>query len=225
MTASSRLTAGSLPRTIYHLADAANWPSIERHGLLSTHALLDLAGVWGDERRRFEHEQRTMQMELPNGVIIRDQKPLPPQALERCLRDMSPTEWYTLLNAQVFFWLDSERLNRMRRASWQRAQVVLMIDSERLVARYAEHIALSPINTGNARRQPAMRGRQTFVPYPTWIDSGWASEAESLGTRRRPRGHAPVELTISGAVFDVMDFVVDVRRLDAGQPFLVSLRS
>ncbi|SRR5579883_1731508 len=217
MTARGRSSAAHLPRSIYHLTDAANWSSIERHGLLSTHALLDLAGVWGDERRRFEHEQRTTQMELPNGVLLRDQKPLPPQSLERCLHDMSPTEWYTLLNAQVFFWLDSERLNRMLRASGRRAQVVLMIDSERLVARYAEHIAFAPINTGNARRQPATRGRQTFVPYQTWIDSGWASEAAALGTRERQRSHMPVELTVVGAVPDVTKFIMDVRRLDGGQ--------
>ncbi|MGH6927237.1 MAG: DUF7002 family protein, partial [Dongiaceae bacterium] len=30
---------------VFHLAEAANWPSIKRHGVLSTRALLDLAGV------------------------------------------------------------------------------------------------------------------------------------------------------------------------------------
>ncbi len=39
---------------LYHMAEAAAWPSIQRHGLLSTSALLDLYGVAGAERARIE---------------------------------------------------------------------------------------------------------------------------------------------------------------------------
>jgi hypothetical protein len=208
-----------LQHSIYHLADRVNWPSINRYGLLSTHALLDLVEVSWRARMHIERRHRADQVVLPNGIVIRDQKPMPPAALERCLRGLTPIEWYALLNKKVFFWFDVERLNRMRQACCQRPQVVMIIDTQRLLARHAERVALAPINTGNARRQPALRGPQTFVPYPLWIESGWTSETEALGTRRRPRSHRPVELTITHAAPDIMDFVVDVRQLGSGELF------
>ena len=202
---------------VYHLADAANWPSIQRHGLLSTQALLELAGLDQEERSRLNQQHRLSQFVLPNGAIIRDQKPMPPTTLARCLHGITPPQWYALLNSKVFFWFDIERLNRMRKASAPSPQIVMIIDTQRLLARYAECASLSPINTGNARRQPALRGPSTFVPYTAWLQNGWASEASALGTRPRPKSHPPVELTITGSVPDIMDFVIDTRRLEPAE--------
>lgn len=207
-------TPAALPPTLYHLADAANWASIQRYGLLSTSALLDLAGMQGSERERIERQHRAQQMTLTNGVIIRDQKPMPPAALARCLKGMTPAEWYALLNARVFFWLDTDRLNRMLNANRGRPQIVLTLDTERLLAGYAEQVELSPINSGNARRRPAVRGLPTFVPYETWIESRWASESDAWGERRRPRSHRPAELVITHAVPDIMRFVTQASVCD-----------
>ncbi len=80
----------------YHMAKAANWPAIQRDGLHSARALLDLAGIAGKERERLERRQRVTHTVLPNGVQVRDQRPMPPAALERCLIGMSPSEWYAL---------------------------------------------------------------------------------------------------------------------------------
>jgi Family of unknown function (DUF7002) len=38
---------------LYHMAEANIWPSIEKHGLLSTTALLDLFEVNGNRRHRY----------------------------------------------------------------------------------------------------------------------------------------------------------------------------
>ena len=206
-----------LPPTVYHLTQVENWPSIEQHGLLSTQALLDLAGLKGKEREHVEHQHRAKSIVLPNGVVISDQKPMPPTALARCLHSLTPEQWYALLNSKVFFWLDTERLSRLRRVYRTQPQILIGIDTEQLLARHAEQIALTPINTGNARRQPAQRGLCTFVPYETWLASGWTSETEALQTRPRLRSHPPAELTVAYAVPNVMDFVVDVRRLEAGE--------
>lgn len=203
---------------IYHLAEATNWPFIERHGLLSTRALLDLFNIYG-QQVCIEQCHRPERMVLPNGIVLRDQKPMPPEALKRCLVGMTPAQWYTLLNSKVFFWLDVERLNRIRRVYNQLPQIVLVIESKKLLRQYAERTTLTPINTGNARRQPARRGRQTFVPYNTWLESRWASEVEALGTRRSS-SHKPVELTVADAVPDVMNFVLDVRWLRAGEELM-----
>ncbi|GHO93701.1 hypothetical protein KSF_037490 [Reticulibacter mediterranei] len=204
---------------IYHMAEAANWPVIQRNGLHSTSALLDLADICGEDRERLEKQQRLTHTELLNGVQLRDQRPMPPTALANCLIGLTPSEWYALINARVFFWLDPARLNRHRAACEPRPQVVLTVDASKLVAAYAEKIAVTPINTGNARRRPARRGAATFVPYAAWITSAWTSEAASLGTPVRPSSHHPVELTVTGSIPDIMQFVVEVQQLAPGQLF------
>lgn len=214
-----RRTARLLPPVVYHLAEAVNWPSIEREGLLSARALLEMAGITEEERRQIGREQRTGSLLLPGGMVIRDQRPMPAAALERCLHGMTPAQWYELLNSQVFFWLDVERLNRMRMASHKQAQVVMTIDTARLLSHHSERVYLTPINTGNARRQPAQRGASTFVPYQTWLESGWASESLSLGTAPRPRSHQPVELTVTDAVRNALECMRAKHYLEPGEPF------
>jgi hypothetical protein len=205
-------------RCIYHMTEASNWPSIQRSGLLSTSRLLDLAGLSGAERYAIERHQRLRSQLLPNGATIRDQRPIPPAALARCLTgDMKPEDWYAELNRRVFFWLDPKRLNRQRRASRRSPQIVLVIDADCLLSRYASAATLTAFNTGNARRKPARRGRQTFVPYARWRESGWVSEAAALETSCRPLSHAPVELAIPGAIEDILETVVLVRRLEVDE--------
>ena len=202
-----------LPPFVYHLAEAENWPSIRQHGLLSTRRLLDRFGMCGVLREVLERRHRPARTILPSGTVIRDQRPMPPRALERCLVGLAAAEWYALLNGKVFFWFDPERLNRQRRACSGFPQVVLTIDSERLLRHYADRAALTPINSGNARRKPAPRSTATFVPYHVWAESGWRSEAEALRTRPRSPRHPPVELAIDDAVPDVMTCVLSIRRL------------
>lgn len=209
-----------LPERVYHLAEASNWAAIQREGLHCASTLLDRAGIVGKDRRRWEQEQRPKHAALPDGTWIRDQRPMPPDALARCLVGMTPAQWYALLNGKVFFWFDTERLNRQRAACSSRPQVVLVVDALRLAEAYADRVALTPFNTGNARRRPATRGGATFVPYRTWLDSGWATEAALLGVRERSRSHAPVEFTVSGSIPDILTFAVDVRPLAPDQLFV-----
>ncbi len=207
---------------IYHMTDASNWPSIQQHGLLSTSRLLNLAGLDGDERYDLERRQRLRALRLPNGALIRDQLPMSPAALSVCLASgLLPEDWYLELNSRVFFWLDRGRLNRHRHACDSSPQIVLIVDAHHLLSGYLEQAALTPFNTGNARRRPARRGRETFVPFDKWKESGWSWEAAALRTPLRPSSHPPVELAITDAVKDVLDFVVEVRRLDPGEHLLL----
>ena len=207
-------------RHVYHLADAENWPSIQRRGLLSATRLLAQSGLSAGDQARVERAQRPASLTLPSGAVLRDQAPMPPSALARCLVDMTPAEWYALINSKVFFWFDIERLNRQRRASGISPEaVVMIIDAERLLAVHGGRAHLSAINTGNARRKPAVRGRPSFVPYAAWLESGWASEAAALGLRPRPASHRPAELTVADGLPDVMDFVVSLRHLRRDEPF------
>ena len=202
-----------IPNQVYHLVEAANWSSVQRHGLLSTQDLLRLTGLSPTVRKRISTTQRLQHTALSDGISIRDQVPMPADALRKCLIGMTPAEWYSLLNGMVFFWCDRERLNRQLRACGGRPQIVLTLDTKGLLARHAQRVAMTPFNTGNARRKPAIRGWATFVPYATWLASAWRSEAEALGIRERPSSHAPVELTVAGAVRDIAEFISNIEHV------------
>jgi hypothetical protein len=87
-----------LPDHVYHLAEAANWTSIQRHGLLSASKLLDEAGLVPIDHNQLERAQRLEHTKLPSGVHIRDQRPLPPAALASCLVGLTPAQWYAQIN-------------------------------------------------------------------------------------------------------------------------------
>jgi len=180
---------------------------------------MDAAEVNGAGREQLERAQRAEGVFLRSGVYIRDQRPMTPSALARCLHGMVPSEWYATLNARVFFWVNIDRLNRQRLACEPRSQVVLTLDVGALVAAYGRNVALSPINTGSARRRPARRGAATFVPLDEWLQSGWASETAALGTSPRRKSHPPVELTVHGCIPDIASFTLNVNHLAARQSF------
>lgn len=209
-----------LPDTIYHLAETANWPSIQQHGLHSAHELIRVSGLDADAQLHLERTQRLTHTELPSAAWIRDQRPMPPGALASCLvGGLSPADWYALVNARVFFWVDPDRLNRQRAACGSRPQVVLCVSTAKLIDAHRDHIAVTPINTGNARRKPARRGAATFVPYADWVRSGWESESSQLGIPLRKRSHKPVEVTVLGSIPNAMEFVKTVSMLSRGQLF------
>ena len=188
------IPTGFAPRHFYHLAEPANWPLIRRHGLLSTEHLLDLAKVPEKEREIILFQHRPESVVLANGVIIRDQKPMPPLLLARALpKDVSPSEWYRFLNRFVFLWADRERVERHLGACG-RPQILLAFDAAQLLEQLGDRIYLSPINSGNARRRPAPRSTHIFVPYREWLKSGWrVMEGES-----RPRSCPPAEILVEG---------------------------
>jgi hypothetical protein len=143
-----------------------------------------------------------------------------PLPFERRLCGMSPAGWYALINSRVFLWIDPDRLNRQKAAREPRLQVVLVVDTAALVAAHEQRIAVTPINTRNARRKPACRGVVTFVPLAEWIKSGWVSEGQTLGIPLRKRSHQPVELTVLDAVPDILHFVINVVSLPTGERFV-----
>lgn len=176
-------------RCLYHLAEASNLLSIREHGLLSTERLLDLTGTSGPEKDLFLRTQRREGVRLSDGVRIRDQRPMPPSALAKALDDgLSPADWYTLLNSFVFMWADRERVERQRHACGDRPQYLLTFDSEALLTQFGAEAFVSPFNSGNARRKPARRGRDTLIPFGDWIEAGWPT-----GSRWR----TPVEFLFS----------------------------
>ncbi len=184
---------------LWHIAEDGSWPRIRRHGLLSTRALLDLHGVTGSRRTALESEQRR-QCETIEGrglqpATLRDQKPMPPLALARCLDDgLAPADWYRLLNGRSFFWLSETRLQGMLATYGDRPHVVLTVETASLVGAHREKIELSRINSGYALRVPARRGRDTFL---------------SISAYKHP---AIAELSVVGGVPDIGRHVLMVER-------------
>ena len=179
----------------YHWAEPSNLASIRRYGLLSTERLVALAKIPGIKREQILSRHRPNQLVLPNGIIIRDQTPMPPDLLAKALpKGISPSDWYRFLNRFVFLWADRERAERHRRAFNGRPQALLVFDAILVLAEFKDQVLLSPINSGNARRRPAPRSLHLFVPYQEWIAQGWPV----IAGKRRSRSVPPAEILLEG---------------------------
>lgn len=160
---------------LYHMAEDGSWPSIQRHGLLSTSALLTKWGYTGDRREKIESEYRSKKSSIYcdeyGEVVIRDQIPMPEESLKACLTDgMTPNEWYRLINGKIFFWTTEKSLQIFLAAREYKndPQLVIKVDTHELLRRHADQVTLSSINSGSTyydpKRydRPALRGPRTF---------------------------------------------------------------
>lgn len=181
------------------MAESGSWGKIQDHGLLSTTALLDLFEVAEPQRSRLESEWRQESVSIAPGVVIRDQKPMPPHALSTVLEDMTPQEWYKLLNRKTFFWATMDRLMRMLNARPYKEDYhdVLTVDTRKLVKRHRDQISLCRINSG-ATLGYARRGPGTF------------KSIEQYPPVRRKTDVA--EVVVDYHVPDIVDFVLSVDR-------------
>jgi hypothetical protein len=181
------------PKYFYHLAEPSNLSSIRCHGLLSTERLMKLAQIEGEKLHSTLGQHRPGSLVLSNGVIIRDQSPMPPQALARALPScMTPSDWYRFLNGFVFLWANRDRLDRHLVAFRKRPQVLLVFDAARLIKERGDALLLSPINSGNALRRAAPRSYALFVPYRVWMKEGWPP----VNGRHRSKSTAPAEIVL-----------------------------
>jgi hypothetical protein len=148
------------PHHFYHLAEPENLLSICRYGLLSTERLLDLAQVPENERQVILFQHRPESVVLANGIVIRDQRPMPPHLIARALpKDVPPSAWYRFLNRFVFLWSNRARVERHLRAFAGRPQILLEFDASQLLDKLGDRVYLLPINSGNARRRPVLSCR------------------------------------------------------------------
>ncbi len=195
---------------LYHMAEDASWPNINKHGLLSTSALLTMYGYKGSKRGAIESECRLKKETIScNGyedVVIRDQKVMPPKDLGKCLLGgMTPQEWYEYINKRIFFWVKWERLEWFLGAREYRNEphLVITVDTRGLLERYAKLVTLTNMNTGSTIYdkerfdRPRLRGKQTFKTieeYPYYA-------VDSI-----------VELVVEGGVPDIADITICVAR-------------
>jgi hypothetical protein len=206
---------------LFHMAETGTWESIQKHGLLSTSALLDLFGVSGGGRESIESDIRPDSVTVTHPVhgeaVIRDNKPMSRTHLLMqnirsggpCLRDgLTPRQWCEILNKRVFFWLSRDRLVRLLsgKAYRDKEHCVLTVESQPLIEAHENDIELSPINSGNTMPYPAPRGRDTFLPVSAYPFEEWK--------KKRRGGIEPVvELTVRHSVPNIKDYVVKVERM------------
>lgn len=202
---------------LYHMAEDGSWPSIQRHGLLSTRALADAWGIQAPRRDAIVGEVRgeSLVIEHPEygTAVIRDQKPINEAALADALVDMTVEQWLEQLNARTFFFLQRERLNGLLNArSYRgRSHVVITVDTASLLSVHEPQVELCKINSGFAQpHSKAPRGSETFQPIALYRHPD----------RGSPKPREPwdvAELCVIGGVADVVEHVVRVERIQGDQ--------
>lgn len=202
---------------VWHMAADGLWPSIQKHGLLSVSALLDLHGLEGADRDPIESARRPQCVTLSHPVhgtaIIRDNKPLLDSKLTKCLEDgLRPVDWYRILNGKSFFWVTRNRLATLMGVKdyAKDPQLVLEVDTAKLVDRHRERIRLARINTGQTIYSGSPRGLSTFMTIEQFPDEGNGK----VGGKKRPE---VAELVVEGGVPDIVECLTRVDRVVAGK--------
>lgn len=195
---------------LYHMAEADSWDSIQKKGLLSTSALLDLFEVNGQDRFAIEscHRPKSVTIEHPKHgcAVIRDQIPMRERSLLKCLEGVTPRKWYEFLNGKVFLWATLHRLESLlgARAYREKEHLILKVDARKLLTKYASTVLLSPINSGSTIYRPSLRGIKTFQSLNNY----------PFEERKKKRGvpNAVAEIAFEYAIRDVCQFVVKVEK-------------
>ena len=205
---------------IFHMSAPGSWPSIRRHGLLSTTALLDLFEYDPKTRRKFESCRRRNWEPINHpdhgNVMIRDQKPLSDAGLKKALpKDMSPACWYEILNSMVFFFPSRDGLEKMLNVYGELRNTVLVVNTKSLLKTNEGNIYLSPINSGftDSRftknkncKNIAYRDKNTFVRL--------GAEPETVRGRKR---NSVVEIAAKYAIRDIIEHVERVEEIGGGK--------
>jgi len=97
-----------------------------------------------------------------------------------------------------------ERLQKLLGAYRHRDNVVLVLDTAAVMARYAAQTTLSPINSGFSARFPQPRGRDTFRSIAEYPFAEWAKKRGGLAK-------AVAECAVSGGVTNVGDALIETR--------------
>ncbi|MEJ1110720.1 MULTISPECIES: DUF7002 family protein [unclassified Kribbella] len=193
---------------VFHSTSESAWPSIQKFGLQSTLQLLDIFGVTEAQRTellsRPRRESVVLHADGLPAVVIRDQKPMKFIG-EKIDPESSLQQYLDAINSRVFFWASRERLERLRDAKEYRGQpqVILCVDTGRLIERYERAIQLCRFNSGAIMQKN----------HPTRGHRSWLSIADypyEEYERRYGRGKALAEVTVLDAVPDIEDLLIDV---------------
>jgi TfoX N-terminal domain len=149
------------------MATAGALPQIEKYGLLSSEATLDLLSINGTRREQLlacrRPESVILESREHGRFILRDQKPMRDAALAECLVGMTLPEWYRLLNGRTFMWSNEDRVETLLGARAYRGaeHLILTVDTASFAGKYESQLEVSPINSGATLYIPPKRGAFT----------------------------------------------------------------
>ena len=193
---------------LYHVTEPDAWPMIEKYGLLSTLATLDLFEVDASTRQKITAGCRPEPLPIKHPkygcIVINDNKPMSEKALLKCLDDgLQPKDWLAILNHRVFFWSSEDGLNRLMKARMNkdRKRLVLVLDTLKLAKAYVDTIEICPINSGSTIRKPARRGLQTFTPLNAMSYNDWQ--------KKRGKKDKIREVTVLKMIPNAKDYVME----------------
>ncbi|MFC1912170.1 DUF7002 family protein [Chloroflexota bacterium] len=195
---------------LYHMAEDGSWPNIEKYGLLSTSALLTLYKKTGSEREQYESEWRHQRMPIScegmEDACLRDQIPMPPEELKKCLQGgIEPRVWYEFINKRIFFWTTWESLEIFLAAKEykNKPQTVIKVNTKLLLDMYSDLVTLSSINSGSTYYNPERYSKPQNRSFETF--------------QKIENYHAPWirELVVENGVPDIANLTVSVDRWTA----------
>ena len=195
------------------MASAAAWRSIQTHGLLTTEQLVDMYQVSEAIRASILNRKRETVVIIERqgmpDVVIRDQKPM--KFIEDKIDPGSSLRLYlNAINARVFFWPTRDRLTRLLGAREYRGkpQVILHVDTAKLVERHTARVELCRFNSGAVtQKNHPPRGHLSWIPVSEYPYDDFR--------RRYGRAQALAEVTVRDGVPDVLELVSDVERVEA----------
>jgi hypothetical protein len=192
-------------RRLVHLAHADSWPSIERHGLLSTEEIVRCWDVPASQHDAILRRRRIRSFTLEHPelgrAVVRDQLPLNEAGLRTALAGsgMSVGEWLELLNSMVFFFPSVEAAATLRAAYAREPAVLITVNARTLLREHESRLRLATFNTGYTLRRPKPRGPDSFMPL-----------------RRYERTQGAVrEVTVLSGVPDLSSHLIEVEHLPA----------
>lgn len=160
---------------LYHLTDLNNVQTIlETRTILSTNVIVDQNQIMTlDEKNLLKKTRRKnhIQLQYDNHTFkIRDQRPLSPVALSKCLTNGCTIEEYIeLLNSRVFFWPTLKRLN-IHFGRYAHEKPVIIRCKTRDILETNQNAELCHLNSGATRPNAYLggiaspRGKHTFIP-------------------------------------------------------------
>ena len=219
-------------RVLYHVTARHSWPSIKKHGLLSTNALLKASGVSESERCRIGFGHRDHSEPVRGSAscypqlkaVIRDQNPLKDGRLIRELKKqkacISHRKWYKRQNARVFFYPSEREAVELacRYANDGFPQDILVFCTESLAEAHHPDIRLCAFNSGATNRKKPVPedcyGKwhdNLFQPVEGYPYAHWKEKYN--------RSRAIRELTILHGIPKPCSHVTKILRTDDGKDF------
>lgn len=146
---------------LYHLTSAQNADNIiATRKLISTNELISLSG--DDALEVVKREKRKQHLELSVGgvrISIRDQQPISPVALPKCLTDgWKMGDFLYHLNDRVFMWPTQKRLWSHFKRYAEEKPVIFRFSTEAILT-VNPHVKFSRLNSGATRANSHLGGK------------------------------------------------------------------